>query len=684
MQKSGSRLSSQAQPERPSRPLDRSTRRWVLPILRLAALLVCVVAAAGQAVAASAPGEAGAAPSSTPAMAPAAVAEILARAPDRSAYPGTDAVTLFEEVTYRVDAEGRLTHRVHRLRRLLTEWACRNLSDLRVDWDSARQELQVRICRTHLPDGTFIDTPARGINEVTPDAVARCADLLTLREMVISHVGVKPGAIIETEYEVSDRQPGPFPAGGIEFLQEENPLLQKRIVIESQRPIRAQLVGADSLLVRPPVSTNATTGTTDGSGAPAAAPLVWEVRDVPAQKLAARAQARGDVHPYLAFAAGDWPATIAGLRACLPDQTTAPSLAAWLRGDQSAPEADLTALDTAERIAALLGDRILTVAPVDPWGLTPRSPETVFAAGCGTDLEKCLLAMKLLRLAGLEPELGLFSRWHRFPQEAPVLQAYGPLRVVVRVGDENLWLDADSGRPRPGRSLLAGHVGLFLEDSPQGYRTYVVPAVPAGCELSFELRPAETRGFFARLDLILGGALREKAADRPAAEVATGLARQILCDAEPTEVTVRSQDASRLHVRASFQGEKLAGQQDRLYLLPLPAPERDVLGMLPPLPDLRDGAAPPLTLVEDLREEIHLRLVLPDSLAAACLPPTTQVQRGEAFYSLARAQEGDRIVIDRVLALPAAAYAVGPETDLVAVLEAAARPDARTFLLRAE
>ena len=135
------------------------------------------------------------------------MAALIAGAPGEAEYPDADAIVLYDSVTYDVDDSGRLSRHVHRLTRMLTEWACRNLSDVRPAWDAARQELVIHVCRTTMRDGKVVDTPPYGFNEVTPDGVARCPAFLSLRETVISHVAVERGAVVELDYEVRDLEP---------------------------------------------------------------------------------------------------------------------------------------------------------------------------------------------------------------------------------------------------------------------------------------------------------------------------------------------------------------------------------------------------------------------------------------------------------------------------------------------
>ena len=140
------------------------------------------------------------------------IQKLIAAAPGADDFPTADVITLAERIDIEVDAEGLRTYRVHQVRRILTNWAMRRVTDPRVGWDSSRQTLEITTCRTYQEGGAVVDSPANALNEVTPDAVGRCAEFLDLREMVISHVGLEPGCVTELEYVLRDLEPGAAPA----------------------------------------------------------------------------------------------------------------------------------------------------------------------------------------------------------------------------------------------------------------------------------------------------------------------------------------------------------------------------------------------------------------------------------------------------------------------------------------
>ena len=184
-----------------------------------------------------------------PVPTPAVALTLAAAAPASDDYPDADVIVLHRSVIIEVDSDGRVTRRLHTVHKLLTHWAVRSHSDVRVVWDSSRQALDVETCRTVMRDGTVVTTPARGLNEVTPAAVARTAAFIGVREMVISHVGTEIGCVVELVYTITDQQSPPLPPSGVEYLQGPNPILYEEIVTVSAQPLVTALPNGNSITI---------------------------------------------------------------------------------------------------------------------------------------------------------------------------------------------------------------------------------------------------------------------------------------------------------------------------------------------------------------------------------------------------------------------------------------------------
>ncbi|MEZ4389120.1 MAG: DUF3857 domain-containing protein [Candidatus Krumholzibacteriia bacterium] len=435
---------------------------------------------------------------------------LIAAAPPISAFAQDDVVVLYQLDALSLDEGGRLTHRVHTVRRLQTQWAMRSLADPRLDWDAARQDLTVLTARTYMRDGTVLDTPANGFNEVTPDGVARAVPFLDLREMVVTHIGTEPGCVVELEYEVRDREPGPVPAGGTLWLGGEYPVLAAEVDLTH---LDGRLVGAAA--------------SDDRADA-------WRVEDLAAYAEVPRDQWPRTV-PHVVFGAtGDLKALAAPIaRATDAAAVAGPGIAAWLAAAHADPEV-LTQRDLLGRVATLVHDQIAAVAPAaGPWSRAPRTADTVLRSGVGTAWERAVVAVAILRADGLVPELGLFG--HDVRAERPPLDPgrLDQVRVVTRIGDENWWLDPDQKAPWSGNADLPGATGLFLAAA-GGVREYTVPPRPLEGHWTVHLAPAAA-GWQAEAELEMDGLAHDHA---PASELADALAAQLLQDGKVSELLV--------------------------------------------------------------------------------------------------------------------------------------------------
>ena len=155
----------------------------------------------------------------------------VGRAPDEEEIPDAEALVLFDG-TYISDIDGMTAVHRQRLIKIYTEYAIDELGDPRLAYDSRRQELEIHAGRTYLPDGSTMDIPANGYNEVTPFGLDRSIEHLDIREMVVSHVGIVRGASILLDWTVRDTAPAGLPFNRIFMLQDEFPTLEKEVVAE--------------------------------------------------------------------------------------------------------------------------------------------------------------------------------------------------------------------------------------------------------------------------------------------------------------------------------------------------------------------------------------------------------------------------------------------------------------------
>jgi hypothetical protein len=240
-----------------------------------------------------------------------------------------------------------------------------------------------------------------------------------------------------------------------------------------------------------------------------------------------------------------------------------------------------------------------------------------------TPWEKGLVALALLRAAGLQPELGLFTHTETFASDVPAASSFGHVRVTVIAGGENWWLAPDRGEPWTGRCDLAGRTGIFLEDG-GGQRRYTVTAAPARALLVALVRPTAGEPsdppWTAEIEFSAAEAFWP--AGSLGDDVAQKLAAAVLPGGEVDAIVEEEVDGRSGRLRLTARGPALERDAAGTWRLPVPD---GAVALAQALPDGHVPAAgerrTPLRCERPLTWELRWRVVLPDSLAADHLPP---------------------------------------------------------------
>jgi len=565
----------------------------------------------------------------SPALAEVDVRALIATAPPAASFPGDDIVVLLQEESIDVAPDGRVVRRVHTVQRLQTQWAMRSRSDVRVAWDSQRQDLEVLVARTFMRDGTEVATPPNGLNEVTPDAVSRAAPFLDIRELVISHVGTEPGCVVELAYEIRDRQGPPLPPSGICWLGGEHPVLEARVTIAGARARRGDLE-------------------TDGDGTTA-----WTVRDLPAFRAEGSEPWRREFTPHVVWTTLASTADLARelRRTSEAAAGAAGCLSSWLDRTRADPQT-LTDADLIQRIAAFSHDGHAEVQlPGGAWARAPRLAEDVCETAVATAWERAVVTVALLRLAGHEPELGVFRRTPYGEAQLVDAGSYERLRVVVRIGDENWWLAPERSDAWVGSSDLPGWTGLFLAND-GGHRSYTVPVQAGSCGWSVTMAPAQGGdGWTATGDLVVRGPFRDPAVEP--AKLAAEIAAALFDDGEVTDLAVRIATPEELSLRLTAKGTLAVAPGEQPTVRELPWPAGGVLDHLPRgFHAERPARSAPLWVEAPGREQATIRIEVPAGWHVdGPAEQATSVEAETASFTWECKREGTILEISRTIDL---------------------------------
>lgn len=573
------------------------------------------------------------------------VAEPPQTAPEEA---GAEYLYLGERVLLQPD--GRRARREHRVVRLLSGGAIGELGDPRIRFDAQSQELIVHRCRTYTPRGEVLDAPPRARNQVTPGAAARCPGALRYQDLVLTHVGLEPGCVIELDVEIRGLRSDPTWLEGRTRIHEVYPVRRRELVVETPSHLTLQTV---SLGTASPARVRQREGRTTHH---------WRWETLPAVRETDDGcdgwRTRGAVF-YTTCASWDYLAR--SMRDRFAEAVRVDSLMTLRLAIE-----EYEARSPRERAAALLplsGREVraadLSPAPVPELQPAPRT----FASRCGSRWDRAALAMSLLAAVGVNTEPVLAG--HRWGESSrvPMAAAFEDLWLRAIGEAAPLWLDpiGETVRvdPPAGRDLL-----VLTADGPR----WVARGAGAGrsrVEVDLEVR-ADGH--------VLGTAIVRVAGHtydpEPWRDV-TAMAEQVAAGLLPEgraiggELLWHTPDSCGL--RVELEADALGtweGDRGYLALTAGPAP---VAAIVPRDALRRVGRTTPLFLPGPAREHVTWSVRLPAAIHPVYVPPAAaEAYRAGQFVCDARVADrpaarwasgpanpgGTRVVVEWTLALP--------------------------------
>ncbi|MDE0042288.1 MAG: DUF3857 domain-containing protein, partial [Candidatus Poribacteria bacterium] len=129
---------------------------------------------------------------------------IIAEASRRDYYPDADVIILMNQFSHDISSTGQSRYTTHQIVQLLTPRGIEKYDDIAVPYQPNSQQLKVNIARTITPDGTIVQPPDEGYNEVTPPGLLSYNIYSDVVWKVISMPALSPGAIIEYQVTFQD------------------------------------------------------------------------------------------------------------------------------------------------------------------------------------------------------------------------------------------------------------------------------------------------------------------------------------------------------------------------------------------------------------------------------------------------------------------------------------------------
>lgn len=578
------------------------------------------------------------------------------------ATPSTDvADAVYEDVRheYVLHPDGSTVYTYSHRLRLLTNYAfTRAYGESFITYNPRWQTLDVLRSITTMRDGRKVESPFNAYNEVLPGYAAGSAPHLGLKEMVVTHVGVEAGAVIDFSYRLTTK-PGMLPG------------LMGRVVFGARSPIQKLsvlvTVPRDIALTHAFVRDENKPDVTEQGGTRVHR---WMRHDLPMVEVEAQQPPLENFLPVLHFTTATKDDVI---RHCLQDAGDADLGPAQAAVDEIVRKES----DPVQRAAALqrwVLERVGRMGgPLDILGYRAMAPAATLRANTGSDLDRAVLLAAMCRAAGIDAVPVLFSsdvrsegiiiksthtgdsRIDEFHPDAHPDIASLPLfphaAVVCSAVGQYVMLALDPARKQTGPMdpKYWGRFYLELKDGTQELRQYMPLAV---------LSPSVVR---VTSDWTLGADLTVKGKSSVSTagihgyaldpDHLNGLMSRTLAAAgqgvrvEPGDVEVRA--SAETVCEADIAAEKGLTVVEGIAAFRLPAAPHGVNELHLPLGDLRRTT--PVAVPGTLREEQRFTLHLPKHVRAATVPAGIDVSNAVGSVRSVITADAHDIEVTRVI-----------------------------------
>ena len=386
------------------------------------------------------------------------IAELVKNHPAQADFPHDESVILYESVHYILDAEGKVTLSVHRLRTLFNENSVDHYGDPVISYYEDGQELEVAICRAYMLDGSQVDTWGNGLNQITPFALGSAPDYTGFQQMVATHTGLEWGGTSELKYTVRDKMKVRGWMEGIEYFQSDEYIMYKevKVTVPENIPLHFQFLNGEgemNLSVKEGMRTR-----------------VWTMKNIPHILHDDAYPFRMKFTPTLIFSTcPDWKFLASYFTANIDEAARATEL---LQTDAQKVIEDRTEdYFIINELSKLVRNRVRTVnyhEDIFPWH--HRNAERTLSSAYGNAFDKAILLTALLKIQGLPAEIALSADVCPGDFSVPMLSYFDNFWVITRKNSEELFLDPLRPLSLHSRKDIAGGAVFrfnYSENAPQ-------------------------------------------------------------------------------------------------------------------------------------------------------------------------------------------------------------------------
>ncbi|NVO10375.1 MAG: DUF3857 domain-containing protein [Bacteroidales bacterium] len=296
-----------------------------------------------------------------------------------------------------------------------------------VDYNPEYQSLKVNKSETEMADGKKVKSPENAFNEVLPSFAADAPDYNNLREMVITHVGLERGAVVELDYDIQTKKGFmPFISDKVNFC-ESSPVKEVEVIVRVPKGVKLNY----NLINKPAGLTckKSTKGEFDVYS--------WKSYNLSAISHEPLQSEGFTAYPTLQFSTVDLATAFNYLKGNLAKDFTA---------DESAKNLLASKEKSWEKVELV---KNYVVSNINTYGVLPqlvgyrfRSPEKVWQSNGGTESEKAILLAELLKNAGFNAQMVIAEYPSFLNKEVGNLSSFDKFWVKVELDGETRFISA--------------------------------------------------------------------------------------------------------------------------------------------------------------------------------------------------------------------------------------------------
>ncbi len=531
---------------------------------------------------------------------------VYGSAPGAREYPDADVLILSEKISLTLMPDGRIEESRHKVEKVLTYNGIDTIGDPKIAFDTATQALAIDKCTTFSPDGRVTEAQKNSFTEMTPFELEKSPDHVSIRQMVVTKVGMELGSVVEFGYTVKDTKPWRKYLQGKILVQNEYPTLVKEITIRVPR--------GTSLLLSGGVAVERS-DESDYTVYRAA------LRDLPALNFHEFVNHEEYLHPCLVYStAPGWAAQAAHLGTMFSEAAGKRS------GAMEKKAKELTEKKLSDREKALsIHDFVTTKMRAVDWGLdafdySARDASRVFETSGGHKMDLAVLLSAMLDSVGLKAEPWLVMNAPFGDEEAkiPAVSLFDDVVMTVGTGTGTLFLGSDAPASSASLRDWTGSRALKISSAVSGLSVF--PALSEGnsAKCAFSLEPLDGAVVRGTGSVLLTGGYANYESAR------TGIEGEIipyvkgaLPDAADIKVTARNISADHLDAEVEFTVDlkKAAGKTGLHAVLNTGLPGASIVNCNHLAG--REKRTSPMILSMTGNESYEISIKLPDCFAGA-------------------------------------------------------------------